>query len=300
MNIETLKVFRDLADSESFSKAAELNYISQSAVSQQIKKLEIVLKCKLFNRSGGRISLTVCGEKFYDASKKIVLLYENAVTSIKQSRSIKNYDEIRISTIYSVGTYLLQKYLEKFMQRYPLVKISVEYRQYQQVYADIISGRANLGIVAYPQKKHKNMLYIPMCKEKMVLISGMKNPIAKHDTVRINQLNGLDFIFFDKHIPSREYLDDVFKKHGIKINVKMELDDLETIKTVVQTGDGVSIVPYSSIREGEKGNRFHVAHLSDAEVSRPLYILVKKDKKLSQIVNILINILTEKISSEKT
>jgi DNA-binding transcriptional LysR family regulator len=297
MNIETLKVFRDLVDTGSFSKTAELNYISQSAVSQQIKKLELVLKCKLFNRLANKITLTQCGGKFYDTSKKVVLFYENALVSIRQLSASKAAEEVKISTIYSAGVYRVQNYIGKFMADYPNTKVSVEYRQFSQIHGDIVSGRADLGIMACPYRKLPGITMLPIGEDEMVLLTGMADKLAQKRSVAVRDVNGLDFILFDKIFPSRKYVDDFFKKHGVKVNIKMELDNIETIKTAVSSGVGISILPLSAVREAERDNKLHVARFTDAAVSRPLYLIYNKSRKLTPSAKAFLEILLKNYKS---
>jgi len=294
MNIETLKVFRDLVDTGSFSKTAELNYVSQSAVSQQIKKLELILKCRLFSRLSNKILLTPCGDKFYETSKRIVLLYENSMVSIKQLAVSKTIEEIKISTIYSAGVYLLQGYIRKFMADSPSTKISVEYRQFSQIQGDIVSGRADFGIMACPYRKLQGITMVPIGEDEMVLLTGMSDKLARKRSVGVREINGLDFIVFDKVFPSRKYVDDFFKKHAVKVNIKMELDNIETIKTAVSSGAGLSILPLSALREEERNNKLHIARFTDAEVSRPLYLIYNKSRKLPASAKAFLEILQKK------
>ena len=275
-----MKVFRDLIDTGSFSRTAELNYISQSAVSQQVKKLELVLKCRLMNRLANKIMLTPSGEKFYETSKKIVLLYENSIVSIKQLSSSKASEEIKISTIYSAGIYLLQNYLKKFMAVCPGAKVSVEYRRFSQIHGDIVSGRSDFGFMACPYRKLKGIAMTPVAEEEMVVVTGTGDKLAHKKTIAVRELDGLDFIFFDKVFPSRKYVDDFFKKHGVKVNIRMELDNIETIKTAVMSGVGVSMLPLSTIADDDKAGRLHAARFADAEVSRPVYLLYNKSRQM--------------------
>ena len=291
MNIETLKVFRDLVDTGSFSKTAELNYISQSAVSQQIKKLELILKCRLSSRLAGRILLTPCGSKFYETSKRIVLLYENSMVSIKQLAVSKTTEEVKISTIYSAGVYLLQAYIREFMTAYPGTKVSVEYRQFSQIQGDIVSGRADFGIMACPYRKLRGITMLPIGEDEMVLVTGMSDKLARKRLVEVREVDGLDFIFFDKVFPSRKYVDDFFKKHSVKVRIKMELDNIETIKTAVSSGVGLSILPLSAVREEERENKLHIARFTDAEVSRPLYLIYNKSRRLPASAKVFLDIL---------
>ncbi|MBU2574476.1 MAG: LysR family transcriptional regulator [Elusimicrobia bacterium] len=290
MNMGTLKIFRDLIDTGSFSKTAELNYISQSAVSQQVKKLELVLKCRLISRLTNKIILTSCGDKFYETSKKIVLLYENSMVSIKQLSASKVAEEIKISTIYSAGIYLVQNYVKKFMVNYPGAKVSVEYRRFSQIHGDIISGRSDFGFMACPCRKLKGVTMSPVAEEEMVIVTSLSDKLAHKKTLAVRELDGLDFIFFDKVFPSRKYVDDFFKKRGVKVNIKMELDNIETIKTAVMSGMGLSMLPLSTIRDDEKAGRLHAARFSDAEVSRPVYLVCNKSRQLPPAAKAFIEI----------
>ncbi|HAH32413.1 MAG TPA: hypothetical protein DCL44_08890 [Elusimicrobia bacterium] len=281
MNIETLKVFRDLYDTGSFSKTAEMNYVSQSAVSQQIKKLELVMKCRLFNRVANKLVLTSGGEKFYDVSKKVVMLYEASMAEIKQLAVVKTAGEIKISTIYSAGPYLVQDYIKKFMAENPDTRISLEYRQFSQVYGDVSCGRADFGFLACPYKKISGLSMVPIAQDDMVVIAGLDSPLCAKKNLSVKDLDGMDFIFFDKAFPSRRYIDSFFKKQGVKVNIRMELDNVDTIKTAVSSGVGISILPGSTVRKGENGGKLHVMRFSDAKISRPLYLIYGKNKKLS-------------------
>ena len=299
MNIETLKVFRDLIDTGSFSKTAELNYISQSAVSQQVKKLELVLKCRLMNRLANKIMMTPSGEKFYETSQKIVLIYENSMVAIKQLSASKIADEIKISTIYSAGVYLVQNYVKKFMADCPGAKVSVEYRRFAQVHGDIVSGRSDFGFMACPYRKLKGIAMVPVAEEEMVVVTGMGDKFADKKILAVRDLDGSDFISFDKVFPSRKYVDDFFKRHGIKVNIKMELDNIETIKTAVASGVGLSMLPHSAIRDDEKAGRLHAVRFSDAEVSRPVYLIYNKSRQLPPAARAFIEILLKTYPSSQ-
>ncbi|MCK5106523.1 MAG: LysR family transcriptional regulator [Elusimicrobiales bacterium] len=282
MNIETLKVFKDLVETGSFSKTAEINYVSQSAVSQQIKKLEIIYKSKLLSRVSNKIHPTVSGETLYRAAKKILITYDEAIGSIRQSVIDKKAAKIKISTIYSVGTYVLQSYIRKFMKVSPITEVNIEYKRFSQVYKDIALGRADFGMLScHAPINNKNLSVSYMCEEEMVLIVGLGSQFAKMKTINIHQMNGKDFILFDKAFPSRKYIDSVFKKNKIKVNVKMEVDNIETIKTYVKSGLGFSIVPKSVIRKSEKGADIHILKFLGIKMARTVSVIYNKNKKMS-------------------
>lgn len=290
MNIETLKVFRDLSDTGSFSKTAELNYISQSAVSQQIKKLELVLKCKLYHRQAGRIKLTPCGEKLYDAARKVASVYDGALRGIQELSSAAQRDEIRISTIYSAGIYIIQNFIKQFLAQNPGSKVSVEYRQFSQIYPDIVSGRSDFGFMACPYRKSPGLAMLPVAKDEMALIAGSSSPLAGKKSVSVRDLEQMDFIFFDRAFPSRRYIDAFLRRYRVKPKVKMELDNIETIKTAVASGAGVSLLPRTAIRDDENGISLHALKISDAEFMRPIYLVYSRSRKFSPAARKFISI----------
>ena len=283
MNIETLKVFKDLIETGSFSKAGEINYVSQSAISQQIKKLEIVYKSKLLTRVSNKIHLTSSGETLYKAAKKILITYDDAIGSIRQSVIDKKSAKIKISTIYSVGTYVLQSYIRRFMKVSPMTEVNVEYKRFSQVYNDIALGRADFGVLScHSPINNKNLSVSYMCEEEMVLITAAGGKFSKMKSINIHDMFGTDFILFDKAFPSRKYIDSVFKKNKIKVNVKMEVDNIETIKTYVKSGLGFSIVPKSVIRKFEKDVDIHILKFLGIKMARTVSVIYNKNKKMSK------------------
>src|SRR5256714_10234678 len=144
MQIESLKVFCDLAETESFTKAAQINEVTQSAVSQQISSLEKAFKSLLIERSKKKFRLTREGEVLYDYSKLIIQTYDGLFGKLKEIKDIIS-GNIRVATIYSIGLHDLPPYLKKFLRAYPTVNIHVEYRRSNQVYEDVLSNIVDLG-----------------------------------------------------------------------------------------------------------------------------------------------------------
>src|SRR5947207_8780732 len=176
MQIESLKVFCDLAETESFTKAAQINKITQSAVSQQISSLEKVFKSLLIERSKKKFRLTKEGEVLYDYSKKIIHTYGALSGKLQEIKELIS-GTIRVATIYSIGLHDLPPYLKKFLRAYPTVNVHVEYRRANQVYDDVIGNVVDLGLVAYPQRDPKLEIY-PLRKEPLVLICHLQHALA--------------------------------------------------------------------------------------------------------------------------
>src|SRR3989442_13726938 len=136
MQIESLKVFCDLAESESFTKAAQINEVTQSAVSQQISSLERHFKSLLIERSKKRFRLTREGQVLYDYSKQVIATYDALNSKLQEIKDVIS-ETIGVATIYSIGLRALPPYFKKFLWAYPTVNLPVEYRVSNQVMDDV-------------------------------------------------------------------------------------------------------------------------------------------------------------------
>src|SRR5947207_10973577 len=158
MQIESLKVFCDLTETESFTKAAQINHVTQSAVSQQISSLEPQFKSLLIERSKKRFRLTREGKVLYDYSKQIIQTYDSLFSKLQEIQDIIS-GTIRLATIYSIGLHDLPPYIKKFLKSYPTVNVHVEYRRSIQVYEDCLRNKDDRGQLLVPVLVH-NWTYI--------------------------------------------------------------------------------------------------------------------------------------------
>src|SRR5437016_13016886 len=227
MQIETLKVFCDLADTESFTKAAQLNQVTQSAVSQQITSLERLFKSLLVERSKKKFRLTREGQVLYDYSKQIIATYQALQSKLQEIKDIISVT-IRLATIYSIGLHDLPPYLKKFLKAYPTVNVHVEYRRSNQVYEDVLSNVVDLGLVAYPSRDAK-LEILALRKEALVLICHPTHPFAKSKGIKLKAIAGQKFIGFEPDIPTRRAIDRVLKERNVSVQHVMEFDNIETV-----------------------------------------------------------------------
>ena len=279
MQIESLKVFCDLAETESFTKAAQINQVTQSAVSQQISSLERQFKSLLIERSKKHFRLTREGQVLYDYSKQVIQTFEGLHNKLQEIKDIIS-GTIRVATIYSIGLHDLPPYLKKFLKSYPTVNVHVEYRRANQVYEDVIGNVVDLGLVAYPARDSKLEIY-PLRKDPLVLITHPQHPLAKHKSVRLKALSGQKFIGFEPDIPTRKALDRILKDHSVQVQHVMEFDNIETVKRAVEIDAGVAIVPQGTVVQEVAKQTLAQIVIEDGEFYRPLAAIYKKNKVLS-------------------
>jgi LysR family transcriptional regulator, transcriptional activator of the cysJI operon len=291
MQIESLKMFCDLAETESFTKAAQINSVTQSAVSQQISSLERVFKSLLIERSKKKFRLTREGQVLYDYSKQIIQSYESLHSKLQELKDIIS-GTIRVATIYSIGLHDLPAYVKKFMKSYPTVNIHVEYRRANQVYEDVLSNVVDLGLVAYPVKDPKIEI-IALRKEPLVLVCHPQHPFAKLKTVKLKALAGQKIIGFEPDIPTRKALDKILKEHGVEVKHVMEFDNVETVKRAVEIDAGISIVPQGTIAQEIAKQTLMAVPIEDGDFYRPIAAIYKKNKVLSPAMKQFLTILKD-------
>jgi DNA-binding transcriptional LysR family regulator len=289
MQIESLKVFCDLVETESFTKAAQINNVTQSAVSQQISSLERIFKSLLIERSKKQFRLTREGHVLYDYSKQILQTYVSLDNRMQELKEIIS-GTIRVATIYSIGLHDLPPYIKKFMQSFPTVNVHVEYRRANQVYEDVYSNIVDLGLVAYPIKDSK-LEIVPLRKEPLVLICHPQHPFAKQKSIKVKALAGQKIISFDPDTPTRKALDKILKANNVGVEHVMEFDNVETVKRAVEIDAGIAIIPQGSIAHEVQKQTLASVAIDDGQFFRPLAAIYKKSRVLSPAMKQFIAVL---------
>jgi len=279
MQIETLKVFCDLVESRSFSRAAVRNFITQSAVSQQVKNLETKFETQLLRRDGKAVSTTPAGRIFYERSRTILDSFEHMQLEMK-SIGQDMAGSVRVATIYSVGLHEMSVVIKTFLKIYPKVNLHVEYSKGSQVYEDCLRGAVDLGVVTYPEPR-KGLRIISLPADKLVLICSPDHPLARRHHVDIRKLNGQTYVAWEKGVASRRALDRIFQEHEIRVNVVMEFDNIETIKRSVEIGAGVSIVPLLSVQKEVQTGSLVQVFFNEKTFYRQLGAIVRSKQALS-------------------
>jgi len=281
MHIETLKIFCDLVDLQSFSLAAERNFITQSAVSQQIRSLEEKFKRKLLERVRGRreVKLTPAGEVFFRESKKVLTAYAELQESLRGLVG-KIGGTVKVACTYSVGLHEMPQKVGEFMSKFPSARIDLEYSRTTKVVRDVMSGAVELGILAFPEPR-RGLTIVPMPADRMVLTCPPDHKHAKRAQIKTKDLNGLNFVQFERDTPTRKATDKILKGAGVEVKKTAEFDNIETIKRAVEVGFGVAILPLAAVLDEERTGRLSIVKLAEKEWIRPVGVIYRSDRTLS-------------------
>lgn len=288
MQIEALKVFCDLSETKSFTKAAQINGVTESAVSQTISTLERQFKSLLIERSRRNFRLTAEGEVLYDYSKQIFQSYQAIESKVQEIHGVLA-GNIHVATVYSIGLYDLPPYVKRFIKDYPTVNVQVQYRRANQVYEDVLGNIVDLGLVAFPARDAK-LEIVPFRNDRLVLACPPQHPLAKLKSVKLKALSGQPFVGFEPDLPTRKAVDRMLKDQGVKAEYVTQFDNIETVKRAVEIGSGVALLPEETIR-GEVAHQTMAAVRLEGNYSRPLAVIHKKGNVLSPAMKKFIELL---------
>lgn len=297
MHIETLKVFCDLVEMQSFSLAAERNFITQSAVSQQIRTLEDRFNRRLLERVRGRreVRLTTAGEVFYREAKNVLSCFDQLNESMRGLVG-KIGGTVKVATVYSIGLHELPPKVREFMSKFPSAKIDLEYSRTTRVVRDVIDGVVELGVVAFPEPR-RGLTIVPMMSDRLVLICAPDHEFAKREKIRAKDLKGSDFVLFERDIPTRKATDKILKANGVEVRKVAEFDNIETIKRAVEVGFGLAIVPQPSVEDEQKNGQLAVVQLAEKEWVRPVGVVYRSDRSLSLAAKKFVQLLEDNVPS---
>jgi DNA-binding transcriptional LysR family regulator len=294
MQIETLKIFCDLVETQSFSQAAERNFVTQSAVSQQVRGLEEKFRRKLLERARGRreITVTEAGAVFHQQSRQVLAAYGELLDAMAaEGGTVRG--AARVATVYSLGLHELPSALRRFMSLYPEAKIDLEYCRSPRVVDEVMRGAVDLGVLAYPVKQD-GLKIVPLSGDRLVLITAPEHPLARRKKVSAKDLEGLDFVLFERNVPTRLAFDRLARNFGLTVRRVGEFDNIETIKRAVEVGLGVAIVPQPSVRREQKQGSLAVVALREPEWTREVGVIYRQDRTLSAAARKFIELLQER------
>jgi len=280
MQLESLKMFCDVVETGSFSRAAQLNHVTQSAVSQQIRALENRYEQKLLSRSARQVTPTPAGERLFRGCKEILARFAEVEQEIRE-QGTQIAGTTSVSTIYSVGLHELQSIQKALLKTHPKVNMRLSYRRSDQVYDDVILGAAEIGIVAYPQPR-AGVDILPFRDDRLAVVSAPGHPFASKAKVSMAALAGVPLIAFDREAPTRKAIDRLFRERGLELNPVMEMDNVETVKRAVEMGLGVAVLPAATVQHEVAAGTLVAKPFAEGNFSRPIGILLRKGKYLDR------------------
>jgi DNA-binding transcriptional LysR family regulator len=295
MQLESLKLYCDVVRLHSFSRAADANYVSQSAASQAIQQIEDHLTVKLIDRTKRPFVVTPEGQTFYTACRQLLDGWEKAKADLGAVKA-KVDGTVRVAAIYSTGLHDLSRHQQRFMSLYPEARVELELLHPHKVVEAVVADEADVGIMSYPPA-NRALTVVPLRQEPMAFVCHPSHPLARRRIVPPAQLNGEPFVAFDRELEIRRAIDRALRQHNVKVDIRMEFDNIETIKQAIMIRAGVSILPRHTVQMEANVRTLAVVPLGIANLVRPVGIIHRRQKPLTPTANHFVQFLLKDASA---
>lgn len=290
IDIAELITFIKVAETGSFSHAASQLFVTQPAISKRIAALESNLGVQLFDRIGRQVQLTEAGIRLLPKARKMA----EDLQDIKRSMSLQMQDvsgELRISTSHHVGLRRLPKSLKRFQEDFPSAQLEIEFSQSEEAYQDVLKGRAELGIITLSHKENPLIESLPIWSDPLTCVVSKDHPLAQIEKLSLVELAQHACVLPNKNTFTRQIAEQVFGKQGLKPQVRMNTNNLETLAMLVSIGWGWSLLPSTLVDD-----KLAVLNLADLNVERKLGIIHHKQKTLSRAALAFIELLKNEVN----
>jgi DNA-binding transcriptional LysR family regulator len=241
VELHQLRCFLAVVEEGGFNRATTRLHISQPALSYQIKQLEQELGASLFHRRPGGVSTTEAGRVLAQHAREVMEAVRQARRAMEELAD-GVVGEIRIGTANSVGIYFLPRVLWSMREKYPEVQPSVFYRHSNEIMELLHANRLDLALVANPRPDARLEQEL-ILDERVSLYCGRTHPFYGRDSVRPDELDGLQFISLSMKSPTGQLIHKYLAELGVDVKPMVSTDNVETVKKMVEVGLGVAFLP---------------------------------------------------------
>ena len=287
MHIECFAYFYKVAMAKSISKVASSSHISQSALSQQIQKLEESLDQKLLIRSNKGVELTEVGNIVLKYSDNLIRTYN------KMIEEIGNYDtnmqNLYIEACWPIATYALPCTLYSLKKKHPKHNYFLKANASIRIEQNILNNISDLGFI-YGEPKDDKLGRFEIGYDDIVLVAPVS--LKVEENISINELFEYSLIMLEDNLNIKMHIKNRFDAIGYKyenLNILFKMDTAEAVKSSLSQGFGMSFLPYISVKKEIYRKQFKVVKTKELESRYPIYLIYKKGENRSETLSVIIN-----------
>lgn len=286
MDTAELQAFITVAQTGSFSQAADRLFLTQPAVSKRISTLESQLETRLFDRIGRGVSLTEAGSALLPRAKRIMLELEDS-RRIISNLSGRVAGSLSIGTSHHIGLHRLPPVLRTFMAKYTDVKLDLRFMDSEVACRAVLQGDLELGIVTLPLQPVAKLVMEKIWDDPLNIVMSKQHALASHKTISLKMLTQHPTILPARGTYTRELLEKTFRPLVPELQVSFSTNYLETIKMMVQVGLAWSVLPDSMI----DSNTFRIVRVKGLKLNRSLGVIHHASRTLSNAGSAMIDVL---------
>ncbi|MBW1721585.1 MAG: LysR family transcriptional regulator [Deltaproteobacteria bacterium] len=279
INFNQLRVFHCVAKNLSFTQAAKELFITQPAVTAQMKLFEDYCGVKLFKKKGRKIFLTEEGKTLYNYTCKI-FDYEKEIEGLLEDMRKLKRGILRIGTSKTYARYLMPHLMRDFHERHPQIKIHLDEGSSQSMVHSLMEMRNEVAIVAKVEESPE-VEFVPFSQEELVLIISPNHPFKQKPFVTVEELSHEPIIMKELGSGTRKLINELFKRNGYVPNILIETSNAEFIKQLVERGDGISFLVKASVSAELRAGRLASVPIKGENIYLEVNIVYLKNQPLS-------------------
>jgi len=297
INFNQLRIFYQTAKYQSCTIAAGKLFITQPAITSQIKAFEKSCNLTLFKKRGRKIYLTDEGKILYEYARKVFEYEKEIEDSIEDMRELK-VGILKLGTTKTYARSYIPSFISKFMDSYPHVRIQLDEGSSLQMTNSLLDFKNEIAIVAKIEE-NPQICFIPFCQEDIVPLVSPEHRLAERESITMAELAKEPIIMKEVGSGTRKALDDAFAQKNIVPNILLETNNTDFIKQLVLRGDGISFLVRVAISKELAEKKFVTIPIEDCRIVTEVNIAYLKNQHLSTPARVFLNIL-ENLSSKGT
>lgn len=297
LNFNQLRAFYHAAKYESFTVASKKLFITQPAVTAQVKLFENECNLKLFKKKGRNIFLTDEGKTLYEYARKI-FEYEKELGNVIEEMSLLKRGTLRLGTTKTYARYFMPFMITSFRETYPHIKIHLDEGSSLEMTRSLLDFKNEVAVIATAEKVPE-VSFIPFSQEELVLILAPDHPLAKKTVLSFEELVKEPIIMKEVGSGTRRLVSELYSRQDCAPNVLMETSNTEFIKQVVQRGDGISFVVKEAVAAELKEKKIATVPIEGVEVYLDVSIAYLKNQSLSPAGKAFLDVLLKLTSNRR-
>lgn len=275
MEIQNLTAFLTVAETGSFSQAAEQLHLTQPAISKRIAALEDQLAVRLFDRLGRQVLLTEAGQILLPKAHHILQTLREARVELS---NLANHvgGELNLGTSHHIGLHRLPPLLKSYAHLYPDVDLKLTFLDSERAVAEVLSAAVELAVITLPPEDLPGVEAMAIWTDPLHFVVSTSHPLAGEASPNLATLSRFPAILPEPHTFTARIVTELFAQHELPLSIKLASNFLETIKMMVTIDLGWSVLPTTLIDE-----HLQVLPLPDISLQRDLGLIHHRDRSLS-------------------
>ena len=305
MDTQSLQAFLAVADSGSFSRAAEQLHLTQPAVSKRIAVLENQVDARLFDRIGRRVTLTEAGRVLLPRAREILVMVNDSRRALGNLAGAVG-GSLTLATSHHIGLHRLPPLLKSYTRAHPDVRLDLHFLDSEEAYQGVLDGSLEIAVVTLAPHPDAQLEVVPLWLDRLCFVCAHDHPLAQRQRLALDELCveqpcleklgleklGLDELCdFDAVLPgpqtfTRELIETRFEAAGLRLPVALSTNYLETLKMMTAIGLGWSLLPERLVADD-----LHELQIDHPPIHRPLGYLVHRNRTLSNATRAMLELL---------